>query len=73
MATAVYRVIVGGALSRPPRLDEYRLLLVAADNGLEAELVAAQIAACTCVMPVSTQLCRTTTEIDDEDRDQDRR
>lgn len=52
----IYRVIVGVALRRPPREDEFRLTVVEADNPTEAKLIAAQIAACTSVMPVSTVL-----------------
>lgn len=51
-----FRVVVGVALRRPPTVDEYRLVVVEADSGSEAMLVAAQMAACTSVMPVSTKL-----------------
>jgi hypothetical protein len=53
---AVFHVQVGVALRRPPRTDEYRRVAVEADSWWEAQLVAAQIAACTSVMPVSTEL-----------------
>lgn len=53
---AVFSIIVGVALSRPPRTDEYRKVVVEAPNGREAMLVAAQMAACTSTMPVSTEV-----------------
>lgn len=52
----VYEIEVGVALRRPPRVDEYRKYLVAAESPLAAELVACQWAAATCVMPVSSRL-----------------
>lgn len=52
----VYKVVVGVALARPPKVDEYRLVLVASNSRYEAELIACQIAACTSVMPVSSQV-----------------
>lgn len=52
----VYTVVVGVAHSRPPTIQEYRKIKVAADNRTEASLVATQIAACTCEMPVSTSI-----------------
>lgn len=54
----IYHVQVGVALQRPPRTDEYRKVAVEAVNGHEAMLIAAQIAACTSTMPVSTTLLR---------------
>lgn len=51
---SIFKVIVGVALSRPPSIHEYRKVVVEADNAIEAKLIAAQIAACTCTMPVST-------------------
>lgn len=53
---AVFYVQVGVALQRPPRTDEYRKVVVEAVNGHEAMLIAAQVAACTSTMPVSTRL-----------------
>lgn len=52
----VFEVVVGVALARPPRVDEYRKVLVDAGDAVEATLIAAQIVACTSVMPVSTEL-----------------
>lgn len=52
----VFTVIVGVALERPPTVQEYRKVLVAAESKYEAELVATQVAACTSVMPVSSQV-----------------
>lgn len=48
----VWSVTVGVALTRPPIIDEYRHTKVWAETGLEAELIACQVAACTSVMPV---------------------
>jgi hypothetical protein len=48
----VWSVTVGVALRRPPVIDEYRHTQVWAETGTEAELIACQVAACTCVMPV---------------------
>lgn len=47
-----WHVTVGVALKRPPTIDEYRHTVVWAEDGVEAELIALQVAACTCVMPV---------------------
>lgn len=52
----VYSIMVGVALSYPPRTHEYRKVCVEAPNAREAKLLAAQIAACTSTMPVSTEL-----------------
>lgn len=52
----IYEVIVGVALARPPKVDEYRKTLVVADSAVEAQLIACQIAACTSVMPVSSRI-----------------
>lgn len=48
----VWSVTVGVALKRPPTIDEYRHIKVWAEDGVEAELIACQVAACTSVMPV---------------------
>jgi hypothetical protein len=53
---AVYSIIVGVALAYPPRVHEYRKIMVEAPNVREAKLVAAQMAACSSTMPVSTEL-----------------
>jgi len=53
---AVFEIVVGVALRRPPGTDQYRKVLVEASTVVEAKLVAAQIAACTSTMPVSTEL-----------------
>lgn len=47
---AQFVVQVGVALSRPPRTQEFRKIIVGAENGYEAELIACQIAQCTSVM-----------------------
>jgi len=47
-----YRYVVGVALSRPPKIDEYRGYVVVADTDAEARTVALQMASCTSVMPV---------------------
>ncbi len=61
----VFEVHVGVALRRPPRTDELRKYLIAADRPLVAELLACQWAAASIgvVMPVSSQLV-TSTEVD---------
>lgn len=48
-------VTVGVALSRPPRVHEYRRYAVAADDAVEAVQAALQMACCTSVMPVSAE------------------
>lgn len=48
----IYYVEVAVALQRPPGIDEFRHTAVEADSPGEAELIAAQIAACTSTMPV---------------------
>jgi len=53
---AVYSILVGVALAYPPRTHEYRKVMVEAPNLREAKLVAAQMAACSSTMPVSTEL-----------------
>ena len=45
-------VHVGVALSRPPKLDEYRRIVVLAASEIEGRLIACQIAACTSKMVV---------------------
>lgn len=52
----IYTVIVGVALSRPPKIDEYRKVLVEATGKYEAMLIAAQISANTSTMPVYTKI-----------------
>jgi len=54
----VYEVHVGVALRRPPRMDEIRKYLIAADRPLVAELLACQWAAASdgVVMPVFSRL-----------------
>lgn len=56
MGGAVYRVVVGVCLARPPTVDEYRLVVVVASSRVEAMLVATQISACTSVMAVCAEL-----------------
>lgn len=51
-------VHVGVSLRRPPRLDEWRHIVVQADNPIDGMLLATQIAACTSVMPVEACLIR---------------
>lgn len=48
----IYRVDVGVALSRPPKIDEYRTYAIEAGSKVEANILACQMAACTSVMPV---------------------
>lgn len=50
----IHYVTVGVALSRPPKVDEWRRYCVVAATRQEAELIAQQIAACTSVMPVES-------------------
>lgn len=54
----VFEVHVGVALARPPRTDEIRKYLIAADRPIEAELLACQWAATGAgvVMPVSSRV-----------------
>lgn len=52
----VYMYIVGVALARPPKVDEYRKVTVVAGSAIEAQILACQIAAGTSVMPVSAEL-----------------
>lgn len=52
----IFTVEVGVALNRPPTTDEIRKVRVIADNATEASIIAAQIASCTSVMPVSTKV-----------------
>jgi hypothetical protein len=52
----IYYVEAGVALERPPTVQEYRKYVVWAPSATEASLTAAQMAACTCVMPVSTEV-----------------
>lgn len=59
-------VIVGVALHRPPKIDEYRKVVVSVDTSsdgsrlynseIEAQLIACQIAACGAVMAVSSAI-----------------
>jgi len=62
-------VIVGVALSRPPKTDEYRKVIVHVDTSteryspselydaeIEAMLIACQIASCGAVMAVSSEI-----------------
>lgn len=53
--TLIHYVTVGVAMSRPPKVDEYRRYAVVAANQQEAVLVAQQMAACTSVMPVYSE------------------
>lgn len=50
----IHYVVVGVAMSRPPKTDEYRRYAIYGGTHQEAELVALQMAACTSVMPVET-------------------
>jgi len=54
----VYEIHVGVALKRPPREDEIRKYLIAADRPINAEILACQWAAASdgVVMPVSSRL-----------------
>lgn len=52
----IYTVIVGVALSRPPKIDEYRKVLVVANGRYEAMLIAAQMSSNTSTMAVYTQI-----------------
>lgn len=51
----IHYVKVAVALSRPPKIDEWRRYCVVAATRQEAELIAQQMAACTSVMPVESQ------------------
>ncbi len=48
----IFDIAVGVALQRPPRIDEFRHIKVEAGHEQEARLIACQVAAATCVMPV---------------------
>jgi hypothetical protein len=48
----IFNVVIGVALHRPPRIDEFRLVQVEAADRNEARLIACQIAAVDSVMPV---------------------
>lgn len=50
----IHYVVVGVAMSRPPKTDEYRRYAIYGGTHHDAELVATQMAACTSVMPVET-------------------
>jgi len=52
---AVFPIIVGVALSRPPRTHEYRKVVVEARHVWEAKLIAAQVVECSSVMAVSAE------------------
>jgi hypothetical protein len=52
----IYYVTVAVALERPPMVDEYRRYCMEAGNAMYAALWAAQMAACTSVMPVSAEV-----------------
>jgi hypothetical protein len=52
----IYYVTVAVALERPPTEQEYRRCVIEAPNVVYASLYAAQIAACTSVMPVSAEV-----------------
>lgn len=56
MGERVYEAHVGVALARPPRLDEWRKVLVVAGSARDASLLACQVAACTSVMPVTVRV-----------------
>lgn len=51
-----FSIIVGVALKRPPKVDEYRKVVISANNQVEAEILACWIAGYNTVMPVSTEL-----------------
>lgn len=55
MSSIIHYVRVAVALSRPPKIDEWRRYCVVAANRHEAELIAQQMASCTSVMPVKSQ------------------
>lgn len=48
----IVTVHVAVALSRPPTIDEYRRIVVEAENAVQGRLLACQIACCTSVMAV---------------------
>lgn len=52
----IYYVTVAVCLERPPTAQEWRRYAVEARHPLEAELIATQMAACTSVMAVSTEV-----------------
>lgn len=49
---AIFHIAVGVALERPPRIDEFRHIIVSAPGETEARGIALQIASATSVMPV---------------------
>lgn len=52
----VFTVHVGVALDRPPVVHEFRRYVIAADDVTEAQLIATQMASCTSVMPVWSEI-----------------
>lgn len=52
MADQVHDIVVGVALRRPPMIDEFRHVRVAAADETDARLAACQMASIGCVMPV---------------------
>lgn len=52
----IFTVHVGVALTRPPVIDELRRIVVEAESDSEAALIATQIASCTSVMPVWSEV-----------------
>lgn len=48
----IFHIAVGVALQRPPRIDEFRYVQVAAGDEIEARWLACAMAAATSVMPV---------------------
>lgn len=52
----IYTVTVGVALQRPPKIDEYRKIVVQADTDTDALLLACQIATCTSIMAVTAKI-----------------
>ena len=52
MTQEIFGVDVAVALKRPPRIDEYRRYIIAAESGDEAELIAQQWAYGNSAMPV---------------------
>lgn len=48
----IFHVATGVALERPPLIDEFRSVVIAADTEIEALMIALQISSATSVMPV---------------------
>lgn len=52
----VFVIEVDVALVRPPTVNEIRYYRTEAPTAMEAALISAQVAACTCVMPLGYRI-----------------